>query len=70
MITNAKNKVPARGEAAIKETSELQEYHFPGGLEYEPVTIRAHSREEAEAEWQRTRRPIAATKVEGIQTNE
>lgn len=70
MITGAKNKTPVRGEAATKEPSELQEYHFPGGLEYEPATIRAHSREEAENEWRRIRRPIPKTKVENQGNNE
>lgn len=45
MITNAKNKI----------VGELQEFHFAGGGEYLPQTIRASSRNEAEKEWLETR---------------
>lgn len=34
-----------------KGSNILEEYHFSGGGEYEPMTITATSRESAEAEW-------------------
>ena len=45
----------------------IQEFHFPGGLEYLPMAVRAHTREEAEAQWIKTRIP-AKQKVE-LETN-
>lgn len=38
-----------------KPKGELQEFHFAGGLEYVPQTIKAESREEAEKVWAETR---------------
>jgi len=35
-----------------------QEYHFAGGLEYEPLTVKAASREEAEKLWQEKRKKV------------
>ncbi len=35
-----------------------QEYHFAGGLEYEPRTGKAASREEAEKLWQQLRKKV------------
>lgn len=43
MITSAKNKEP---------------FFFSGGMEYEPVTVHASSRDEAEQEWTKVRRPV------------
>ena len=45
MVTNAKNK---SGE-------QEQEFHFAGGMEYLPQTVKAKSREEAEKHWEATR---------------
>jgi hypothetical protein len=45
-----------------KTEAELEEFHFSGGLEYEPLTVRARSREEAEEIWLKERK-----KVEPIQ---
>ncbi len=54
MITNAKNKI----------LGELQEFHFSGGGEYLPQTIRASTREEAEKEWLKTRVPVGKPEVD------
>ena len=52
----AKNKDMASVESKEnKEASELQEFFFSGGTVYKPVTVRAVSRAEAEAEWERVR---------------
>ncbi len=37
-------------EGKIKTTKEP--YHFAGGMEYEPMTVEAESREEAEKLWE------------------
>lgn len=62
MITDAKNKITG-GEW-------FEEFHFSGSGEYEPQTIRARTREEAEQEWQRTRVPIYKIRVEEENINE
>lgn len=49
MLKNYKNKLITDSE---NKDEELQEFHFAGGLEYEPITIQARSREEAEEIWQ------------------
>jgi len=36
----------------------LEEYFFSGGLEYEPQTISAESREEAEKIWEETKKKV------------
>jgi len=41
-----------------KGSNIIEEYHFPGGGEYEPMTIEATSRESAEAEWLQRRRKV------------
>ena len=53
MINNAKNKITG-GEG----TAPLEEFHFAGSGEYVPQTITATSREAAEQEWLRTRKPV------------
>jgi hypothetical protein len=53
MIKNAKNKQIT--DAASKEEGTPQEYFFHGNGEYEPITIIANSREEAERLWQERR---------------
>lgn len=45
------NKEVEKGE--IKTT--IEEYHFAGGMEYEPLTVEAASREEAEKLWEARR---------------
>lgn len=54
MQTNNKNKMIGKEEVKTK-----QEYFFSGGLEYEPQTIRADSRDEAERLWKESRRKVA-----------
>ena len=48
MITSAENKAPAP----------LLEYHFAGSGEYLPQTVHARNKTEAEAEWEKTRKPL------------
>lgn len=50
METAPKNTTP--------KTSNKEEFFFPGGLEFLPITIRATSREEAEAEYIKQRVPV------------
>ncbi len=50
MIEKAKNKI-------IGEPS-LEEFHFAGGREDEPLTVLARSREEAEEIWTRERKKV------------
>lgn len=38
-----------------KEPDELQEFHYPGGGKYCPITIKAKSREEADEKWKEQR---------------
>ena len=45
MMTDAKNK----------GSEQEQEFHFAGGMEYLPQTVKAKSREEAEKVWEATR---------------
>lgn len=43
---------PTEKHAKIKTSvAAPQEFHFPGSGQYEPITITANSREEAEKEW-------------------
>jgi hypothetical protein len=53
MLKNYKNKQIAESENKGEEL--LEEYHFSGGLEYEPLTVKARSREEAEEIWRQKR---------------
>lgn len=41
--------------ASSTKESRLEEYFFPGGMEYVPITIRASSRVEAEQKWKEER---------------
>lgn len=36
----------------------LQEYHFAGGTEYQPMTIKAKSREEAEEIYEKEKQKV------------
>jgi len=40
------------------EATPVEEHHFAGGLEYEPLTVKAASREEAEKLWQQLRKKV------------
>ncbi|GIW70362.1 MAG: hypothetical protein KatS3mg101_1109 [Patescibacteria group bacterium] len=57
MLKNYKNK-QITDEAVVKTSEEEQEYHFSGGGEYEPMTIKAHSYEEALAKWEQIRKKV------------
>ena len=65
MQKEAKNKQITDANNKSQSTNELQEFHFAGGLEYEPLTVQARNREEAEEIWQKERK-----KVEQIKTSE
>ena len=60
MQKNSKNKMIDGSGTNDKsaETAREQEYHFAGGLEYEPLTVKAASREEAEKLWQQNRKKV------------
>ena len=42
-----------------KEVEQVEEYCFPGGLEYKPMTVRAKSRDEAMAIWEKQREKVS-----------
>ena len=52
MITSAENKAP------------LLEYHYAGSGEYLPQTVHARNKTEAEAEWEKTRKPVRTEPLE------
>lgn len=58
MLKNYKNK-----QIAESENRELEEFHFSGGGEYEPLTVKARSREEAEEFWQKERKKVEKTQI-------
>ena len=61
-------KVDVRVHQEIEESFLVEnEYHFPGGGEYYPVTVKASSVEEATAEWEKVRVPVASTQPETLQ---
>lgn len=53
MINKAQNKAMS---AESVETKSKEPYHFAGGLKYKPQTIQASSREEAQEEWEKSRK--------------
>lgn len=53
MLDKAKNKALEPEEVRVKQI-----YHFPGGLEYEPQSVEAESREEAEVIYEKSRKKI------------
>lgn len=63
MIKDAKNK--QQTDSADKSQSEapLEEYHFAGGGEYEPLAVQARSREEAEKLWQGKRKKVEPSQI-------
>ena len=69
MIEKSQNKSMQNEAKETKAQPEagLKEFHFPGGGEFIPQTILAKTREEAEAEYIRSRKPVR--KVEEV-TNE
>ena len=54
MQTNNKNKMVKSEEVKNKS----QEYFFSGGQEYLPQTIQADSQEEAERQWEQSRKKV------------
>lgn len=58
MLKDEKNKMLNEKDVKTKEVEVLEEFHFPGGLEYKPMTIKAKSREEAEAIWEKKREKV------------
>ena len=60
MQKDSKNKMIDGTQAKNKsgQSPPEQEWHFSGGLEYEPATVRAKSREEAETIWLQTRKKV------------
>lgn len=55
MLKSEKNKMLGSEDIKNKEVEQSIEYHFPGGLEYKPMTVKAKNREEAEAIWEKKR---------------
>jgi len=53
MQTNNKNKMIGKEDVKNK-----QEYFFSGGQEYLPQTIQADSQEEAERQWEQSRKKV------------
>lgn len=53
MLDKAKNKALEPEEVRVKQI-----YHFPGGLEYEPQSVEAETREEAEDIYEKSRKHI------------
>jgi len=60
MQKDSKNKMIDGSGAKDKsaEATPVEEHHFAGGLEYEPLTVKAASREEAEKLWQQLRKKV------------
>lgn len=60
MEKGSKNKMINGTEVKNKteQSPPEQEWHFSGGLEYEPIAVRAKSREEAETIWLQTRKKV------------
>jgi hypothetical protein len=55
MIENAKNKMVNQAPETKTESVE-REYHFGGSGKFVPMTVLAHSIEEAESIWQKQRK--------------
>ncbi len=63
MQTKQKDKMISVDEAKNKSEQSLEEFHFGGGGEYQPITVRAASREEAEAIWTRERTKVEPSQI-------
>lgn len=55
---DVKKKETIGGEETTTEASGLTEYHFAGGTEYVPQTVKAQSLEEANAIYSQTRQKV------------
>jgi hypothetical protein len=62
MIEKAKNKIIGEPQTT-KSDLPLEEFHFAGGREYEPLTVHARSREEAEEIWMRERKKVESNQI-------
>jgi hypothetical protein len=60
MLKNYKNKQIAEGDVT---KNNYQEYHFSGEGIYEPVTITAHSYEEALERWEKIRKKVEQNEI-------
>lgn len=58
MQKEAKNKIIGAADAQNKTEQPLQEFHFAGGGEYEPITVQAKTPEEAQEIWKRERKKV------------
>ena len=56
MQNDSQDKMMKGTESRNKARATEQEYFFSGGLEYDPITIKASSYEEAFAEWELRRK--------------
>ena len=62
--TTVKQKIKDKLDALVPATlgevqvDGLQEYHFAGGLEYKPLTVKAKSQAEAQELWETQREPV------------
>lgn len=65
MQTNDRNKMIA--SAQNKTEAPLLEYHFAGSGEYVPQTVRACSKVEAQAEWEKSRQALGTVPVEPLE---
>ncbi|MBI4119242.1 MAG: hypothetical protein HY456_00155 [Parcubacteria group bacterium] len=61
MQKDSKNKMI--GEAENKAETALQEFHFAGGTEYRPQTVKARTYEEALEIWEKTREKVEPTQI-------
>ena len=57
MLEKSKTTAMKPEETKRKTEQPTEEYHFAGGGEYEPTTVRATSIEEATKEWEKVRKP-------------
>ena len=66
MQTNNRNKAITSAETKSAEI----EFHFPGSGEYEPLTVKATSREEAQAIWEKEKKSVKAKSVKKDEAKE
>jgi hypothetical protein len=65
MIESAKNKAidPAQNVTVTAKSQIVNEYHFAGAPDYEPLSVTANTIEEATALWEKNRVPVDATQT-------
>ena len=69
MIEGTKNTAMKTDDTKRKTEQPTEEYHFAGGGEYVPITVRASSYEEALGEWEKVRKPAGTPAAEIISEN-